>query len=163
MAKTRHQEEPTSNRATLLVLVVGGVLVAGLVVWALTRTVEPAAEPAASATTVATTAGSIDTAATTVPLSTTQPITATSPVASTTAAAPVAPPQPHGDRSSVKRIAAEDLRAKMNRNEVTVIDVRDAAAYGAGHIAGAINIPFASVESMLDLIPKDKPVVTYCT
>jgi hypothetical protein len=134
------------------------VLVAALVVWALTRTVEPAAEP------VATTAGSIDTVASTAPLSTTQPIPATSsPIASTTAAAPTPPPQPHGDRSSVKRIAAEDLRAKMNRNEVTVIDVRDASAYGASHIAGAINIPFASIESMLDLIPKDKPVVTYCT
>lgn len=143
----------------MLVLGAGGVLVAALVVWALTRTVETA-EPA---TTVATTAGSIDTVASTAPLSTTQPITATSPTASTTAAPPVAPPQPHGDRSSVKRIAAEDLRAKMNRNEVTVIDVRDASAYGASHIAGAINIPFASVESMLDLIPKDKPVVTYCT
>jgi hypothetical protein len=160
MAKTRHQQEPTSNRATMLVLVAGGVLVAALVVWALTRTVEPAAESAAGP--VAATAGNFDTVAST-PASTTQPITATSPTASTTAAAPTPPPQPHGDRSSVKRIAAEDLRAKMNRNEVTVIDVRDAASYGASHIAGAINIPFASVESMLDLIPKDKPVVTYCT
>jgi hypothetical protein len=157
MAKTRHQQEPTSNRATMLVLVAGGVLVAALVVWALTRTVEPAP----------TTAGSIDTVAPT-PASTTQPfntppLTASSTTASATTSAATPPPQPHGDRSSVKRIAAEDLRAKMNRNEVTVIDVRDAASYSASHIAGAINIPFASVESMLDLIPKDKPVVTYCT
>jgi rhodanese-related sulfurtransferase len=63
----------------------------------------------------------------------------------------------------VQRLAVEDLRAKMNRNEVTVVDVRDAASFRSKHIAGAINIPFASIETMLDQIPKDKPVVTYCS
>lgn len=135
----------------MLILSGGVVLVAALVVWALTRTVEPAAEPAAVFT---------DTAPTTIPAASTQPIPST---ATPGATATTAPPRPAGDPSSVQRIAVEDLRAKMNRNEVTVLDVRDASAFGARHIAGAINVPFASVEAMLDTIPKDKPIVTYCT
>jgi len=153
MAKTRHQPEPTSNKSAMLIMVAGVVLVAALVVWALTRTIEPAPEasPAGYATA-------------TVPVSTapaTPPISSTGATA-TTATAP-RPPQPQGDRSTVQRIAVEDLRAKLDRNEVTVIDVRDASAFAAQHIPGAINVPFASVETMLDQIPKDKPIVTYCT
>jgi hypothetical protein len=165
MAKTRHQTEPTSNRATMAILVAGGLLVAALVVWALTRTVEPSTQsvmtdvsttapapaPAASSPT-ATADGSIPPGA-----------LATSAPTGTVAGQATPPPQPSRDSSAVQRIAVEDLRAKLNRNEVTVIDVRDAASYGGGHIPGSINVPFASVESMLDTIPKDKPIVTYCT
>lgn len=138
----------------------GGVLVGALVVWALTRTVEPA-----SVMTDATTAPATATAPATTP--STLPSTATStsapslPAAGQTTAAPA--PAPQGDRSSVQRIAVEDLRAKMGRNEVTLLDVRDAAAFNARRIPGSINVPFASVEAMLDQIPKDKPIVTYCT
>jgi hypothetical protein len=160
MAKTRHQPEPSSNKSAMALMAIGGLLVGALVVWALTRTVQPASDPVAST--------SVDTA----PISTTAPAT-TSPATTTllppgaisTAATATAtpPPQVQGDRSTVQRIAVEDLRAKMNRNEVTVVDVRDANSYNAKHITGAINIPFASVETMLDQIPKDKPIVTYCT
>jgi hypothetical protein len=154
MAKTRHQPEPTSNKPALLIMGAGIVLVAALVVWALTRTVEPAAEPAAS----------FETATTAPAPAAAEPPSTAGALATTdaTATAPP-PPQPQGDRSAVQRIAVEDLRAKLNRNEVTVIDVRDAASYSTRHIAGAINVPFASVQTMLDQIPKDKPIVTYCT
>lgn len=144
----------------MALMAVGGLLVGALVVWALTRTVQPASEP------VATT--SVETSA---PVSTTLPSTSTAtttllpPGAVSTAATATAarPPEVHGERSSVQRIAVEDLRAKMGRNEVTVVDVRDANSYNTKHITGAINIPFASVETMLDQIPKDKPIITYCT
>ena len=159
MAKTRHQSEPKSDKTAMLVMVAGAVLVTALVVWALTRTVEPAQQAAAGTDTVATvpsaTAGAFDTNAT--------GTTATSPAipaASTTAAPPA---QPSGNHSEVPRIAVEDLRAKMNRGEVTVVDVRDANSFNTRRIPGAINVPFASVESMVDTIPKDKPIVTYCT
>jgi hypothetical protein len=142
----------------MMIMVAGALAVGALVVWALTRTVEPSAEP------VAVTDAS--TAASTAPVSstTTLPITTTSPLGvpvSTQTSPPLA--RPAGDPSSVQRIAVEDLRAKMNRNEVTLIDVRDARAYMLKRIPGAISVPFASVESMLDQIPKDKPIVTYCT
>lgn len=141
-------------------MVLGVLLVGGLVVWALTRTVEVTPTPApattasvpAESTAATATPGAIPPGAITT--STALPVTATN--------APH-PPDVHGDRSTVQRIAVEDLRAKMNRNEVTVIDVRDANSYSTQHIAGAINVPFASIESMLSDIPKDKPIVTYCT
>lgn len=133
----------------MVVLVIGVVMVAGLVAWALTRTVETT-KPAPE-TTVAETAA---------------PPTDTTTFGSISApAAETAHPAPHieGDRASVKRIAVEDLRAKVNRGDVTVIDVRDANAYSAAHIPGALNIPLASIEAQFDTIPKNKAIVTYCT
>jgi len=138
----------------MTIMVAGALLVGALVVWSLTRTVEPSTEPIAV------------TDASTAPVpsaTTTLPVTRTSPLSAPAAGQATPPPQPSGDHSTVQRIAVEDLRAKMNRNEVTVIDVRDARAHALKHIPGSINVPFASVESMLDQIPKDKPIVTYCT
>ena len=43
----------------------------------------------------------------------------------------------------------------------TVIDVRDAGAYAAGHIPGAQHIPVDELAGRLDEIPKDHPVVPY--
>lgn len=143
---------------TMTIMVAGALVVGGLVVWALTRTVEPAAEPVA-VTDVSTTSVPATSTTTTLP-----PITRTSPLsAPVSVQTPPPPARPAGDPSSVQRIAVEDLRAKMNRNEVTVIDVRDARAYMLKRIPGAISVPFASIETMLDQIPKDKPIVTYCT
>ncbi len=162
----------------MLALAVGGLLVAGLVGWALTRTVEPA-----PATTVATT-DTFPTASTTAATppatpTTSQPavgdgnVTATQvppgatpgavpPVVPTTSQPPAALPS-HEERTHAPRIAVEDLREKKDAGTVTIIDVRDATSYAAGHIPGSINIPFASVQSQLDRIPKGKEIVTYCT
>lgn len=138
------------------------MLVAALVVWALTRTVEPETStatatfaPVVTDTTVNTlpppaTAGNIS-------------LTDTSSTNLTVTAPPTPAPQPEGDPRQVKRVSAEDLKAQVGRNEVTVIDVRTAADYARGHIPGSINIPFASVETQFDTIPKGKPIVTYCT
>ncbi len=144
----------------MAVLIVGGLLVAALVVWALTRTVEP--ETTTATSTFAPVATPAD--ATTAPPPGTFATMDTSSITMPTATAAPAPvPHPEGDKTAVKRISAEDLRAQLGRNAVTVIDVRQATDYQRGHIAGAINIPFASVETQLDSIPKDKPIVTYCT
>jgi hypothetical protein len=151
MAKARHDEPQSSSKATMAVLIVGGLLVAALVVWALTRTVEPESTTATS---------------TFAPVAGDAPIpTATGQLAAsdTSVSIPPAAPQPQGNRTDVKRISAEDLRSQVGRGEVTVIDVRTAADYARGHIPGAINVPFASVETQFDTIPKDKPIVTYCT
>jgi hypothetical protein len=162
MAKERHsQEAPTSSTRTLAILVGGIVIVAGLIVWAMTRNVDPV--ESASVDTVATTA-SYPTA-TNAPLNPGLTLPGATPTATNaTNATPTAPPpHPEGDRSAVTRIAAEDLRAKMGRNEVTLIDVRDAGSYAREHITGAVNMPFASLEAQIDAIPKGKPIVLYCT
>lgn len=147
--KPKKQEPPPpSSRATLAVLAVGGVLVAGLVGWALTRTVETHAPVTVTETSA--------------------PVTS-APSATTTSATPTsAPPVSEGSfseesKSKVPRIAVEDLREKMKAGQVTVIDVRPAASYQAAHIQGAINIPLASIETEMSSLPKNKPIVTYCT
>ncbi len=48
--------------------------------------------------------------------------------------------------------------------DYTILSVRQAADYEAGHVQGAINIPFGAgmQEQFESLIPKDKPVIVYC-
>lgn len=151
----------------MAVLIVGGILVAALVVWALTRTVEPesvmSSGQTADATTTFTPQPTAMTADPTAPTATGMTIPPTATSASMPPQTPTPVPQPQGNRAEVKRIAAEDLRAQVGRNEVTVIDVRQSADYARGHIPGSINIPFASVETQFDTIPKGKPIVLYCT
>jgi len=56
----------------------------------------------------------------------------------------VIPAQPH-------HITAEDLSALL----YLLIDLRSPQAYAAGHIAGAINIPFQELESWIDRLPTE--------
>jgi rhodanese-related sulfurtransferase len=59
-------------------------------------------------------------------------------------------------------ISPDELReALAGPNPPTVIDVRGAETYHAGHIAGAAHIPADEIEQSLAQIPKDRPVVTY--
>ena len=66
-------------------------------------------------------------------------------------------------KAGVPRISVEDLHQRIARNEITLIDVRTKEGWDGGHIRGAMHIPLASVESYLSYIPRDKPIVTYCT
>jgi phage shock protein E len=43
-----------------------------------------------------------------------------------------------------------------------VLDVRTPQEFAAGHVPGAVNIPYDQVASQLGEIPKDKDVVLYC-
>ena len=160
MAKQPHKESDSgSSFNPIIILAVGVLLVGGLVAWALTRTVEVAPAPA-----------SVEETANQTPVDT-MPITATAaqntpPLATSTAAMGIPPtpaPQVEGDRHDVARIAAEDLRSKMTRGDVTVIDVRDEASFEAGHIPGSLHMQFATIEGQIDQIPKGKPIVLYCT
>jgi 3-mercaptopyruvate sulfurtransferase SseA len=69
----------------------------------------------------------------------------------------------HAEHAAVARITPEDLKQKIDRNEVTVIDVRDASSYTQGHIPKALHIPLARVQGEIPYLPKDKPLVFYCT
>jgi len=54
-----------------------------------------------------------------------------------------------------------ELQVKKDPS-LLVIDVRSAEEYAAGHVPGAVNIPYDQVASRLSEIPKDKEVVLYC-
>ena len=64
------------------------------------------------------------------------------------------------------RFAWFKLRAREARRLVaegaSLIDVRTAAEFGAGHIDGARNIPVHEIEARAREIPGGRPVVVYC-
>lgn len=83
--------------------------------------------------------------------------TAAPPVAET---APAPAPAAAGD---APRINQGELKALFDANNVTLLDVRDAESYLASHIPGSLQIPLTRVEGEVPYLPKDKPIVAYCT
>jgi rhodanese-related sulfurtransferase/predicted transcriptional regulator len=67
-----------------------------------------------------------------------------------------------GDRSTLRTITRDDLRARLRDGDVVVLDVRPEAEYAAGHIRGAISIPIHDLKSRLSDIPDGADVVAYC-
>jgi rhodanese-related sulfurtransferase len=61
-------------------------------------------------------------------------------------------------------VSSTELTTLINREDAVVLDVRDAKEFRSGHITGAVNIPFSSIESRIgELNPhKGKPVVIVC-
>ena len=111
-----------------LVYVVGSVVAAALVVFAVWHARQPKPAPAAPHA------------------SATMPAAAS---ADPNAAAP--------------RIDPEQLLAHFKAGDVTIVDVRDADAFLAAHIPGALHIPLARIDGEVSYLPKGKPIVTYCT
>jgi rhodanese-related sulfurtransferase len=52
--------------------------------------------------------------------------------------------------------------AAMVKQGAVIIDVRTKGEFNGGHIKGAINIPLDSLQSNMNKIKKDKPVITCC-
>ncbi|HEX5648698.1 MAG TPA: metalloregulator ArsR/SmtB family transcription factor [Steroidobacteraceae bacterium] len=67
-----------------------------------------------------------------------------------------------GDRDDVEGITRDQLSARLGRRDVVVIDVRPAAEFAAGHIAGARSVPPDEVRRQLRALPKGKEIVAYC-
>lgn len=61
-------------------------------------------------------------------------------------------------------ISTGNLVNLVNREEAVIVDIRDNKDFGAGHIAGAINIPFASIDSRVGELEsyREKPIVLVC-
>ena len=80
----------------------------------------------------------------------------------TSTAVPVANAADTVDRTHISAAELEQLIAQGTAP--TIIDVRSGYEYRAGHIPGAIHIPFWSALSRVDEISaaKDEPVVVYC-
>jgi rhodanese-related sulfurtransferase len=65
-------------------------------------------------------------------------------------------------RDEMEPVAPKELLERAKKGLVTVLDVRPAEEYAAGHIPGAINVPVGKLESFLSRLPKRKEVVAYC-
>jgi len=62
----------------------------------------------------------------------------------------------------VETIGREELRERLARGEVVLIDVRPAEEYAAGHIEGARSIPLDELDRRLAELPPEREVVAYC-
>jgi 3-mercaptopyruvate sulfurtransferase SseA len=61
------------------------------------------------------------------------------------------------------RITIAELREKIKKDEVFIVDVRNQASFDAGHIPGSIMIPSGEILNHISELPKDKLIVTYCS
>jgi rhodanese-related sulfurtransferase/DNA-binding transcriptional ArsR family regulator len=66
------------------------------------------------------------------------------------------------DHDELEPITFSELRRLMREDDVTVLDVRPAEEYEAGHIPGAVSVPVAELKRRLRDIPKRREVVAYC-
>ena len=56
----------------------------------------------------------------------------------------------------------EELLLAIRRGTVTLVDVRPAEEYRAGHLPGAHSIPLRELRARLGELPRDREVVAYC-
>jgi rhodanese-related sulfurtransferase len=60
------------------------------------------------------------------------------------------------------RVSPGEVASRAKEGAVAVVDVRTVSEYRAGHIAGSLNVPMDEIESRLEDIPTEKPVVVVC-
>jgi rhodanese-related sulfurtransferase len=65
--------------------------------------------------------------------------------------------------ANVPFIEQAEAKRLLDANAATVLDVRDIDAYSAAHIPGSLQIPLPRVEGEVAYLPKEKPILTYCT
>lgn len=65
-------------------------------------------------------------------------------------------------RDEMEAVSLRELRRLVREGAVTVLDVRPADEFEAGHIAGALSVPVAELRKRLREIPKGREVVAYC-
>lgn len=59
-------------------------------------------------------------------------------------------------------VPAAELLDRARRGLVTVLDVRPAEEFAAGHVPGAVNIPIHELEKRFRELPKRKEIIAYC-
>lgn len=67
-----------------------------------------------------------------------------------------------GDRHALEPVKVKELLERARKGLITVLDVRPAEEYAAGHLPGAVNIPIERLEGELARLPKKREVIAYC-
>jgi len=65
-------------------------------------------------------------------------------------------------KDDLEPIPRTELLQRVKDDLVTVLDVRPAEEFAAGHVPGAINIPLDELEGYLDKVAADQEIVAYC-
>lgn len=66
------------------------------------------------------------------------------------------------ERDGMEPVSREELLERMRERTVTVLDVRPADEFEAGHLPGAVNIPLDELEERLAELDPKGDVVAYC-
>lgn len=67
-----------------------------------------------------------------------------------------------GDRADLSMITRDQLLLRLRHGDVVVLDARPQPEYEAGHIPGAMSVPFSDVKSRLREVPLGSEIVAYC-
>ena len=65
-------------------------------------------------------------------------------------------------REGMEPVEARELLQRVREGRGTVLDVRPAEEYNAGHIAGALSIPLRELKARIKEIPRGQEIVAYC-
>lgn len=65
-------------------------------------------------------------------------------------------------KEGMEPVDRDNLLKRVIERAVTVLDVRPAEEYRAGHIPGALSVPLGQLKELLSKLPKDQDVVAYC-
>jgi hypothetical protein len=76
---------------------------------------------------------------------------------------PVPPPQAPEQGDGARRITPAEAHAAFDKGRAIIVDVRNDQAYQAGHIKGAILIPYGEISTRIKELPRDKMIITYCS
>jgi ArsR family transcriptional regulator len=66
------------------------------------------------------------------------------------------------DRDSLEPVSRDELVQRSRAGLVTVLDVRPADEFEAGHLPGALNIPVAELETRLAELDPGQELIAYC-
>ena len=77
--------------------------------------------------------------------------------------APQPEPMAIKNKGEVPRITLEEAKAHFDNGTATFVDSRGATDYEQAHIAGAIHRHELSMSDLVDTLPKDQLIITYCT
>lgn len=67
-----------------------------------------------------------------------------------------------GERDGLDTIDRDELARRIRRGDIVILDVRPAAEFSSGHIAGATSVPITELRKHMKALPKDADVVAYC-
>ncbi len=67
-----------------------------------------------------------------------------------------------GERDAIAPVTQDELLARLRDGTVLLLDVRPQDEYDAGHLPGAVNVPWPTLARRLRVLPRRREIVAYC-